>query len=895
MTEEEQQRQKKRRRIWIAVAALVALLAVLIVPPFLSISSYKSRITSLMAESLGRPVRLSSVSLRLLPRPGFVLDDLVVEEDPAFGAEPLLHATTVTASIRLLSLWRGRLELSSISVDEASLNLVRSPEGNWNLDSLLRTAATKAGPAQNGGPQAPPLPYIAATNSRVNFKNGVEKLPFSLIDTDLSVWQQSPGAWRLRLRGQPVRTDVSLAQADTGIVELSASARRTPDLRQMPIQFDLDWRNAQLGQLTRLVTGSDAGWRGDLRGEIHAEGTAESANVKTRLRATDVHRAEFAPAAPMDFDANCSFVYHYSGRTLEKGVCDSPLGNGHIRLTGDLPGKSGEPHLSVELDKVPLAAGLDALRTVRSDVNPDLTAAGTASGKVVYNESPADAAHDAQAANAAPGQPPVSHIRGGGQARPGQSKDAKAPPAEGPLSGSFTLEGFKLSGGGLSKPIEAPTVVLQPAPFAQGRVAALAGTVAVPLGSTTPLTLNLRLEPKGYQVGMRGQVSVAQGRELARAVGIQQAAELNELAGDAMAVDLIAEGPWLPAPEAPSSSTQQSAVALTPAPAKAAPVKTVNGKSAAIKADPVWVAPAADSIHGTVSVHDANWKADYLVNHVQIADATLHVDLVGGVGDIVWDPVNFSYGPLKGTASFSLPAACETPEPCPIHFQMHFGALDSVTVQAAILGARQKGTLLSDLINRLRPAAPPVWPLVEGTVDADSLVLGPVTLKTARAGLRFKPTGAEITSLDANLLGGSLHADGTLASGDKPTYALQGKLEKLSPVAVGQMMGATWRGGTFDANGKIELSGYTGDDLAGSAKGTLHFEWRNGTIGGVPKQAVRFDRWTADAAIAGGKAVLGKNELTQGRSKQAIEASVTLVETPRVSVALAKPVSPKKP
>src|ERR1017187_6776312 len=145
MTEDKQRRQKKHKRLWLALAVLVAILAVLIVPPLVSVSRYTSRITSLIAESLGRPVRLSSVRVRLLPRPGFVLGDLTVEEDPAFGAEPLLHATTVTAYIRMLSLWRGRLEISEISVDEASLNLVLTPDGRWNLDSLLHSAATKAG------------------------------------------------------------------------------------------------------------------------------------------------------------------------------------------------------------------------------------------------------------------------------------------------------------------------------------------------------------------------------------------------------------------------------------------------------------------------------------------------------------------------------------------------------------------------------------------------------------------------------------------------------------------------------------------------------------------------------------------------------------------------------
>ena len=61
-------------------------------------------------------------------------------------------------------------------------------------------------------------------------------------------------------------------------------------------------------------------------------------------------------------------------------------------------------------------------------------------------------------------------------------------------------------------------------------------------------------------------------------------------------------------------------------------------------------------------------------------------------------------------------------------------------------------------------------------------------------------------------------------------YTLTADFEKLSPAAVGQLLGSDWRGGTFDADGKIDLSGYTDKDLAGSAKGTLHFEWRHGAI-----------------------------------------------------------------
>lgn len=182
----EERGRKRGQLIRAVLAALAVLLLALFVPPFISVSHYRGRITNLISRSLGRPVRLSNVEVRLLPWPGFVLYDLSVAEDPAYGAEPVLHANKVVASIRLFALLQGRVEIGTISVDEASLNLVRAGPGKWNLDALFRTAAAQTGPPT--GASAPPrLPTLEATDLRIDFKNGAEKLPFSLVNADLTV------------------------------------------------------------------------------------------------------------------------------------------------------------------------------------------------------------------------------------------------------------------------------------------------------------------------------------------------------------------------------------------------------------------------------------------------------------------------------------------------------------------------------------------------------------------------------------------------------------------------------------------------------------------------------------------------------------------------------------
>ncbi len=889
MTNEAESKERVRGGLRIALAAIAVLVLLFVVPPLIGVNRYRGQITQIISQSLGRPVRLSSVQVRLLPWPGFEISDLSVAEDPAYGAEPVLYANKVTASIRLLALWRGRVEIGKISVDEASLNLVRAGPGRWNLDPIFRTAAAETGSASNAR-RATPLPYLEATDSRINFKNGVEKLPFSLVNADLSFWQENPGEWRLRLRGQPARTDVSLYLEETGVVRVEASMRRAPALGQMPLHLDLDWREAQLGQLARLVTGSDPGWWGALTGELHLDGTADAAKVAMRLRATGVHRAEFTPASPLDFDANCGFVYHYEQRSVEDLVCDSPLGDGHVHVTGEKPGESTPPQFSVELDRIPVAAGLDALRTFRSGLAPELEAKGTVSGRIGYDVSAPGGAEQAKAA------PPVKAEK---------NHSAKAGPEEnGPLTGSLTVEGLILSGGGLSRPIEAPKFTLEPesippaaprqagaeASETEGALEALAGTVTIPAGGAVPLTFNLRIALSGYQVGVRGQAGISRARELAQAANIPVTAELASLAGEPIAVELTAEGPWMPAEENPLENVTA---------AEGAPVNGPESPAQDLLSASKNSTAGGDTLTGTVTVRNANWKADYLAGHVVVDEAVLHIEN----GDLRWDPVDFTYGPLKGTASLTLPAECPAltpPEPCPAQFQMHFADLDAAALEGALLGARRKGTLISDLIERFDPSSAPPWPQLEGTVTAESLALGPVSLKGVSASLHIQPTGAEITSLDAGFLGGSVHLSGTVwkpaTDQDKPGYTLSGDFEKLEAAEVGGLLGLRWTGAPLSGSGNVELSGYTDSDLAASSKGALHFECRQGSISGaktaiadkaqehapVPAALAHFNRWSADASIANGAIELGQNAIITGGRKRTVAATVAFGEPPEV-------------
>ena len=76
-----------RTRRGIAIVCAVVLLAMFLVRP--GASRLKARIANSIGSALQRHVDIGSVHIRLLPRPGFDLENFVVHDDPAFGAEPL--------------------------------------------------------------------------------------------------------------------------------------------------------------------------------------------------------------------------------------------------------------------------------------------------------------------------------------------------------------------------------------------------------------------------------------------------------------------------------------------------------------------------------------------------------------------------------------------------------------------------------------------------------------------------------------------------------------------------------------------------------------------------------------------------------------------------------------
>lgn len=480
------------RWIFLAAAAL-SLLLLGVLPPLLSVNRYQHRISTSIGTSLGRPVHFDHVSLNLLPLPSFTITNFIVEEDPRFGAEPIIRANTVEATLRVGSLWRRRVEFSRISFAEPSVNLVRDERGRWNVEGILLQAAhmQSAPTAQLGAGITPRFPYIEATGARLNLKQGVEKTPFSLSEADFALWLPDPQAWKMRIKGRPVRTDTSVS--DTGSLQVEATLGRAASLGSVPLDLQAAWRGAPLGEVSRLFLVRDLGIRGEMTATANVHGDLSHNSIETRLQVSRLRRSDFVPEQTLSIDLDCTGTATQIFHSLADLRCSwsVPDSDGAtLALAGSVPSllQLRSADIQIGTSRLPAAVLLNWLRVVSSRVSPNLSATGLLSGSI---------SHTGEVESRWIGQATIPELRLSGAAL------ASAPLIFNDVFVHSTERGLDIR--------QARTVSLTPSAF-------LLAPVALPLGGKEPATLEASMNAQGYTLHVSGMIVPSRLLALGRAV-----------------------------------------------------------------------------------------------------------------------------------------------------------------------------------------------------------------------------------------------------------------------------------------------------------------------------------------------------------------------------------------
>lgn len=480
------------------IAVCVVVIALIVIRP--QADRVRWRVSQSISAAIGKRVQIGSLHLRFLPRLGFELDDFVVYDDPAISSEPLLRAQDVTAALRVTSLLRGRFEVSNLSLNNASLNLTRDSQSRWNLEDLLqRTAQISTAPTSSSYRESrPEFPYIEASHARVNFKVGAEKTHFALTDAEFALWQESEGVWGMRLKARPIRTDANLT--DTGVLNVNGSWSRGV-AAETPIEVTFQWKQAQAGQVSKLFTGEDKGWRGGVMISGGFSGTSRELKLVADASIDDLGRYDIFNNETLAIATHCVAQYNFPENSVSGLACSSPVGSGDLELKGEARGPAFSVYgFKLTTNQVPVQSLVTLLQHTVATVPQNLSVKGIVNSSIELSRTSGDE---------------VAAWKGSGE-----FVDPEIARGNGP---SFPLgrvpfnvvEGTK------------PNMEL--------------GPVNIGLGRASPILAHATISAAGYQAAIRGEANVQRLLQLASAFGVSVPAVVADGPSN---VDLAIRGNW---------------------------------------------------------------------------------------------------------------------------------------------------------------------------------------------------------------------------------------------------------------------------------------------------------------------------------------------------------------
>jgi len=341
---------RSRRHCRNVIAAIFLLgLAAWIVPSYFSAERYRRRIQAGLERTLHRPVKFGGLSYRLLPRPGFTIENAEVGEDPDFGYEPFARVDQIDCDLRWHSLWRSRMEFAHLRLDHPSFNIVLNSQGQWNVERFLLqsgvTAAAGAGTEANALPAAEPLD-LKVDDARINFQVGPNKKPFALTDVQARL-RVNPAERRVefQITASPVRSDLFIPTP--GPVEASGTWTPGADLRG-PIDARVRTQGTLLYDWIPVVTGKNPQVYGVMDSDVHLTGSLPDLTVEGETHLSQLHRwGELPPADPMPCAVRFRARLERGHERVQVESLEASFADSHVHLSGSVDNLASAPQLDL--------------------------------------------------------------------------------------------------------------------------------------------------------------------------------------------------------------------------------------------------------------------------------------------------------------------------------------------------------------------------------------------------------------------------------------------------------------------------------------------------------------------------------------------------------------------
>ena len=139
---------KKVALIVVVVLVLIVVGLAIIIPMLLNIDRYRPQVIAQIQAETGKPVQIGRLDLTILPQVAIRVDDFSMGNPTGFPTGDFVKAKKILAVVNASALLHRSVEITSLELDDLTLNMLEDTHGKWNFEN---PPAKEAPPAEAAG------------------------------------------------------------------------------------------------------------------------------------------------------------------------------------------------------------------------------------------------------------------------------------------------------------------------------------------------------------------------------------------------------------------------------------------------------------------------------------------------------------------------------------------------------------------------------------------------------------------------------------------------------------------------------------------------------------------------------------------------------------------------
>ncbi|MGA8674602.1 MAG: AsmA family protein [Candidatus Acidiferrales bacterium] len=344
----------KRKPLLIIGGIIVLLfLIILALPLFINVNQFKPTLETKLGVALGRKVGIGDIGLSIISG-SVTVKDVSVADDPAYSNGAFLTAKSLDVGVAMLPLIFSRqLNVSSFTIEEPEITLLRNANGTWNYSTLGAAGQSKSSasaPAAGGGGAAPTPTAPGFNVDKLKISNGkmivgsvgANSKPsiysnVNLEASDLSYTTQFP--FELTATG-PSGSDLK--------VEGKAGPINQTDTSATPLNATVNVGHVDLAKTGFIDPASGIAGIVDFNGDLNSDGKTMSSKGSIKTNKIKVMPSGAPSSVPLNVDYATDYMLKEQSGVLKQG--DIHIGNALAHLTGTYSTAGDETKVQMKLN-----------------------------------------------------------------------------------------------------------------------------------------------------------------------------------------------------------------------------------------------------------------------------------------------------------------------------------------------------------------------------------------------------------------------------------------------------------------------------------------------------------------------------------------------------------------